>query len=580
MRMTSTAAAIPLALALWAGNAVSQAPDRSREDAAPPAEAGEAAEPERLFFDRTDVNVVNIEAYVTDKKGEPVAGLTRDDFEIYENGRPMEVTNFYAVAGGRPAAGADPPAELPEGAEPVHPGRLDLIPVPEEHRLHLIIYVDNYNLRPATRNRVLHRMHGFLREELGREDRIMVVSYDRSLHVRAPFTTDRLAVAGALEQLEGLSGIAVLRDSERYKALSEIEDSRSAVEAMQHARFFAESVYTETRFTLRALSDHVGALSGLVGRKAILYVSDGLPLYPAEDVFLQVDELFRDGTGRVEVYNYDLTSDFRELVAKANAGGVTFYTLDASGLQTHDSISAEFGGTVQGGGRAFIDSVKTANLRAPLHLMADDTGGRSIIGTNAVEAGLERVASDFDNYYSLGYQPGHQGDGRYYKVEVKVRGKGLKVRHRSGYRDRTNEARLTDGSIASLLFGFEPNPLGVRLHFGSSSPTGDGNYHLPLSVRLPLGNLTLAPVEEAWVGRLQVSVVVRDEQGRISPVRQQEPLTVRIPAAEIDRARQQYFTYDLTLAVRRGHVDVAVGVRDEIGAEISFLRENVRVSEG
>lgn len=575
MRRT-TAAALPLTLVLLAAAAVSQMPPEE----APPESVpqGDAAEPSSLFFDRTEVNVVNVEVYVTDKKGDPVAGLTRGDFEIFENGQPMEVTNFYAVAGGRPAAGSTP-AALPERTQPALPGRLEPIPVPAEHRLHLIIYIDNFNLRPSNRNRVLHRMHRFLREDLDREDQVMVVSYDRSLHVRVPFTTDRLAIANALEGLEEVSGIAVLRDSERRKVYEEVEASDNSFEALQHARFFADSVYTETRFTLQALSDHVSALSGLVGRKAILHVSDGLPLHPAEDVFLHVDERFNDKSGQLEVYNYDLTPDFRELVARANAGGVTFYTLDAGGLEAHDSISAEFGGTVQGGGRAFIDSVRSANLQAPLHILADDTGGRAITNTNAVEAGLSQVATDFDNYYSLGYQPGHQGDGRYYKVDVKVRRKGLVVRHRTGYRDKTTEARLTDGSIASLLFGFESNPLGAGLHFGTTVPAEEGSFHLPLAVRLPIGKLTLAPVEEAWVGRVQVSVVVMDDEGRISPVRQQEPLTVRIPAADVERARQQYFTYELTLAVRRGDVDVAVGIRDEIGTEISFLRRKVRVSQ-
>src|SRR5688500_9524003 len=49
------------------------------------------------FVDIVNVSVVNIDAYVTDKQGKVVTGLTKDDFQIFENGRPVEVSNFYAV---------------------------------------------------------------------------------------------------------------------------------------------------------------------------------------------------------------------------------------------------------------------------------------------------------------------------------------------------------------------------------------------------------------------------------------------------------------------------------------------------
>ncbi len=566
MRITHTTGALLAVLFLGASGTVS-----AQED------GGSAPEPSGVFFERTDVNVVNVEVYVVDRKGELVTGLGRDDFEVYEDGRPVEITNFYAMANGRPVGGGADGLEPLAGAATGAARRLEPIPIPEDQRLHLVIYVDNFHLRPADRNRVLRRMHRFLAEKLGAEDRVMVVSYDRSLHVRVPFTTDRQRVAAALDELQELSGIAVLRDAERRKTFEEIESSSSSFEALQHARSFAESTYTETSLTLRSLSDHVSALSGLVGRKAILHVSDGLPLRPGEDAFLYADDRFGDKLGRIEAYNYDLTERFRDIVTRANAGGVTFYTLDATGLRAHESISAEYGGTRQGGGTAFVDSVRSANLQAPLHILADDTGGRSITNTNAVEAGLERIAADFDNYYSLGYQAGHLGDGRYHKIKVKVRRKGLEVRHRRGYRDKTVESRLTDGSVASLRFGFESNPLAATLAFGPSTPREGGHYLLPMQIRMPLAELTLAPVEDAYVGRVKVAVVVQDEHGNVSPIRHQEPLNVRIPKADVERARKQYFTYDLTLAVRRGSLGVAVGLHDEIGFQMSFVREETRV---
>ena len=531
-------------------------------------------DPQGAFFDITNINVVNVEVYVTDKKGTPVTDLGPEDFEIFEDGRPLPITNFYAVAEGVPRGGgavdtlAEPALDLPAADLPTA--------VREDQRLHLVIYVDNFNLRPANRNRVLNRVNRFLREKLAREDLVMVVSHDRSLHIRQPFTTDKGAVAAALLELEELSGHAVNRDAERRSVLEDIESAEDPITALHYARSYADSVFTEMEFTLRALERQVDALSGLVGRKAFLYISDGIPLVVAEDVFIAVDEFHPRSSARIEAMSYSYSNRYREIVTKANAGGVTFYSLEAGGLQVHQSISAEYGGTASGGGLAYIDAIRSSNLQEPLYLLADDTGGSTIINTNAVEAGLSKVADDFRNYYSLGYMAPHNGDGRYYKVEVKVKRKGLQVRHRAGYRDKTSESRLTDGAIATLLFGTENNPLHTDIHFGPYK--ADGNHFLlPVEIKIPLSSLALAPREDAYFGRLKLAVVVMDAEGSISPVQQQEPVTIRIPQAEIELARDKHYSYALTLAVRRGPLRLAVGVRDEFSTETSFLRRTVKI---
>ena len=541
------------------------------------AQTEDSGDPEGLFFDVTNINVVNVEVYVTDRQGNRVTGLTPDDFEVFENGQPMEVTNFYAVANGRPQTSITPGSDAaPTASDRRDELRLSEIDIPEEQKLHLIIYVDNYNLHPATRNRTLARMHRFVSQSVRREDRVMVVSYDQSVRVRQPFTSDIDLATTALLDLEELAAGAVNRDADRLSYLEDIEEAEDARQAIQYARSFSDAVYTEMDFNLRGLEQQISALSGLPGRKAMLYVSDGIPSVVGEDLFLFVDEIFERSNARLEASAYDLTSRYREIVAKANANNITFYTLDAGGLQAHDSISAEYKGTRAGGSLIYVDSVRNANLQEPLHRLADDTGGQAITNTNAIEANLANVTEDFRNYYSLGYQAPHNGDGRYYRIEVKTKKKGLKVRHRNGYRDKTPEARLTDGSVATLYFGNETNPLGVDISF--SEPTADGrHYVVPMSLEIPLDKIALAPQEGFFIGRVKVSVVVMDEDGGVSPVQQQEPLNLRIPAAEIEMAREKKFFYDLGLAVRPGFSRIAIGIRDELSAEMSFLRKSINI---
>ena len=489
----------------------------------------------------------------------------------------MEITNFYAVAGGAPAPRIEV-AELDLPAEGTAP--LPYLPAPDDQRLNLVVYVDNFNLAPANRNRVLRRLKAFLYDAIDRDDRVMVVSHDRSLNIRQGFTADPDRALAALAELEAISGNPPDRQSERLRVLQDIEEANDPLRALSDARSHADYVYTEMQFTLRALRELIGPLSGLQGRKALLYVSDGLPMTAAEDLFIAVEDRFPRVGARAEAMSFDLLPEFRRLGAQANSSGVTFYTLDAGGAEFHSSLSAADPGTAQGGSRIAVDSIFNANMQEPLYMMADATGGLAVTNTNAVERSLDRVATDFDNYYSLGFPSPHGRDGRYYELTVKVNRPGAKVRYRRGYRDRSRETLMADGSLASLYFGYERNTIGAKLVFAPPSPREDGNYLVPLAVQVPLDKLTLVPQGGHHVGRFQVAFAVMDDQGEISPVQQGQPLSVQIPEADIERARRSHYTFETQLLMRSGASKVAVGIFDALADQASFVFEIVNIDAG
>ncbi|MCB1054197.1 MAG: VWA domain-containing protein [Acidobacteria bacterium] len=534
---------------------------------------GSEADSGQLFIDVVDVNVVNVDVYVSDKDGKPVLGLTKDDFEVFEDGREMNISNFYAVESGRPVQGAE---DLPK-FEPVPglPDRLQKVPVPEDQRLHLIVFIDHFNIRPFDRNRVMRELRQFLSSTLRPEDEVMLVSYTRSLKIEVPFTSDPRLVNGAMTKLEKNSGSATLADSERRDVLDDIDDSDSAYNAIAKARLYSESIANDMTFTINALKDFVASLAGLPGRKAILHVSDGLPMVPGEDVFHYIENKFPRSSALSEVFTYDQSRRFQELAALANANRVTFYTIDAGGLRTYGHIDAsEKGGPGRG---PFIDTVNVQNLQSPLQYMAKLTGGEAILNRNRVLPALQEVNDDFRNYYSLGYSPPHSGDGRLYNLKVEVKGKGLKLRYRENYRDKPLETRMADTTMAALNFGYQNNPLDARMEFGEAVPRPDDNlFTQSIDVRVPLSKLTLVPQAGTLEGRLRIWVSAVDEEGRTAPV-QQVPVPISIPVDQVDTARDQTFVYTLQLLMRAGNQRVAVGVRDDLGSDTSFLSRSVRV---
>ena len=525
------------------------------------------------FIDVVNVDIVNVDVYVTDRSGKAITGLTQDDFQILEDGRPVTITNFYAEqeevgAVQRPTLPAVP-GSAAAAAEAV----------PEEQRLYVVVFVDNFNIRPFNRNRVFARLRGWLNDNVRPEDRVMLASYNRSFKQRVPFTTDPRLVAGALIEMERETGYGTHRDSERRELISEIERAENINQVIGQVRTYASSYHNDVMVTIDAIKEFVSSLGGLPGRKAFLYVSDGIPQTPGEDLYFHLNDKFQQSSSvLMGAREFDATRRFTELANQANANRVTFYTIDAAGLRTMTAASAE---QQSAGASTFVDSQNIHNLQAPLLMLAEETGGRAIINTNDVGPALANISRDLRTYYSLGYQPSHQGDGRFHRIEVKLknRERGMQVRHRAGYRDKSTEQRMSDATMASLMFGELANPLGVGLEFGAMSRREDGNVLVPIHLVIPLDKVTMLPQQESHIARLKVFVAAADSDGGISPV-QSAQLPIAVPSGDLAAAKEKGWGYDVSLLMRPGQHRVSIGVRDELGGVSSYVSGSVFVRGG
>ncbi|NJL28920.1 MAG: VWA domain-containing protein [Thermoanaerobaculia bacterium] len=511
------------------------------------------------------------------QKGNRISGLKPSDFELTEDGKPVTITNFYAVEDGhRPGAAQAPTATqlpIPSAPTPVA-GELE---VPEEQQLHLIVYVDNFNLHPFTRNRTLGAVRTFLRSRLGRGDRVMLVTYDRSLHLRHPFTSDPELIASALYELEDITANAVHADSDRRSILEQIYEANDLASVEGRVSQYAESIFNDLSFSITALRDYVDMLAGLPGRKAILYVSDGLSMRAGEDVFYALEDRFRNSSVLMTIQRFDASRDFQQLTTLANANRVTFYTIDAAGLRTYTYMDVS-NQTPLGGAR--IDQIYFTNLQSPLLMLAEETGGMAIVNTNNVAPQLDRIADDFRSYYSLGYSPAQTGTGRYRRLDVKLKDakrNGWKVRHREGFRDKPVNARVSDTTLAALNFGYQSNPLGVRIEVAGMEPSEERDRSLvTLVLHIPIGKLSFLPQADQHRGRVRLFIAAKDTEGGVAPV-QEVAVPIDIPAAELERAQSQFYQYRMQLLMRTGSQVVAIGVRDDLAAVTSVIARGLTV---
>ena len=574
----------------------------------------ETAPGRERFFDRVDVNVVNVEVVVTDKEGNPVTGLARDDFALFVDGDPVEISNFFAIEAGEPAPWerpVEPTAAEPGSGEDDEGGDADEVapetvsepspaPPPEERRLHLVVYVDQLNITPGSRNRVLDGLELFLEERLTAGDRVMVVSSYPAFRVVQGFTEDRQKVLDAVRDVRERSASSLFM--ERRVILNQLSraadagDDPLALDTLRSTTLSSIRQYTlrasqEIGMEIDKLRGLVGSFAGLPGRKAVLHVSDGIPSRPGEGLFALWESVFAptgeglagDYRGRVvETALDDLAPRIQELVRDANAHNVTFHTLEAGGRDDF-GIHAESRGITSTGNRfggPEVAAIVQANEQSSLQRLAGGTGGVPILNANRPWVNLEQMADTFDTWYSLGFIPAEERAGKYHRLEVKVRRPGLRVRHREGYKEQTTEERIENATVAALLLGRWRNPMRAYLEVGEPQKKGKRRYEVPVAVKIPLDRVTLLPGPSSHRGLLRVRVAFQGSAGTGFGVGDELKVPIEIPDERLEEARGQHFTVTVHLELDPGLHRLAVGVWDEVAAEASYLPYDVMVEKG
>ncbi len=542
--------------------------------------------PTPRFVDVVDVEVVNVEVFVTDRDGRPIVGLTRDDFVLLEDGEPVPITNFYAATGVRPAA---PGTAEAEGAP------ADTALPPETQRLHLLVHLDQDSIRPFGRKELFAELRRFLTTGLGAGARVMLVTHEGVPQVRQPFTDDMDQVVAAVDRLEVTAGGVAATDAEasmlqRVMASAPppgstaddfaIEDARSILQQIQS---HAGAVRERTRARLSALRAFLAAVAGVPGRKAVLYVGEGLQTRPAEALFqeweLRFPELARSlhFNAGLETNRYAVGDELGLLIDQANASRITFYTLDTAEHRSFSRLSAE----VRDSGGDLPGLVPAgANREDSLVQLAAGTGGVHALAAGAAAAGgFATLARDLDSYYSLGFEPSSADDERDHRLEVEVARQGARVRFRDSYRPRGAEQRVRDAVTAAVHFGGGDNPLAVEAAVETARPGPDGGFEVPLVVKVPIGNLALLPSESIHEATVGVYLVVRDARGMVSRI-QRHDFPVRIPNDRLLTALGQVAAFTFNLVMDPGPQRVAVGVRDQLAAQTSIVTLDLDIGNG
>ncbi len=390
----------------------------------PPAQTAAPPTPEVTF--KVEVNYVEQDVRVVDRNGNFVRGLTQEDFQVLEDGRPQKVQTFGLVD--IPNTRPRKPLYLDPGAPPIE-SDVAVNKQVLDGRLYLVV-LDDYHVAPLRSQNVKNLARRFVLEKLGPDDQAAVVVTSGQLRASQDFTQNRRLLLEAIDNFVGqkLPSSAVLRNEKMSRAMDAkgqpTDDAGDPITVDATNRFVADDLATERTFqvrqslnSLRSIVEWMSAIQGR--RKALIYISEGVD-YNLYDIFTGGDP---------SIFNFEnfnlVQSETWDTISAASRSNVQIYPVDPRGLTAMGQENIEIGGLAAGayglGPKQLEQELMTS--QANLRQLAEETGGVAFVGSNNFDAAFDRIVQENSSYYVLGYySTNDRRDGKMRNITVRVAG--------------------------------------------------------------------------------------------------------------------------------------------------------------
>ena len=526
---------------------------------------------------KISTNLIQVDVTVTDSKGNIVKDLNAEDFEIYENGKKQDITNFSFISAGSRSTQQIAEKTTDKTGVPLPPKRVR----PEQVRRTIALVVDDLTLSFESTHFVRRALKKFVDEQMEDGDLVAIIRTGAGIGALQQFTTDKRLLYAAIEKVKwnmtgsgGIGAFAPIESNLQNQTASGEEDSEEEEEerdSLAELNEFRESVFATG--TLGAINFIVRGMKDLPGRKSVMLLSDGFSL------FTQTTDGFRDSS---RVYD-----SLRRLVDLANRSSVVVYTMDARGLVVTGITAAD---DVSGLSPQQIESQisqrrdKIFNTQEGLTYLARQTGGFPILNNNDISRGIRRVLDD-QSYYLIGYQPDAEtfdpAKRRFNSLEIKVKRKDVKVRYRSGFFGISDEniqrpANLTPmqqlESALTSPFGVSDINLSLNTMFAA-----DTKYNSALSsfLYIDLKDLKFSDSAEGKKAVFDVIAVSFGDNGAVVD-QISKTYTINVKEEVFKEMLKENFVYFFTFPVKKpGAYQMRVAIRDhgseKLGSASQFI---------
>jgi VWFA-related protein len=496
---------------------------------------------------RATTRLVQISVVVQDKKGNPVTGLTQEDFSILDQGKPQKIAFFSSVV---PLPNS-PPQSLPPN---VFTNRFDL--KGQEPGAVSVVLFDALNTSTQDQSFVRQQILRVL-QTLKPHDHVALYALTNNLIIMHDFTEDASALVDAARHFTAHEIASFDKSNPDTFHVPELASDPSwaqfeaAVNAAQ-ARIAEQATLDRAETTaaaFQAIADHVATIPG---RKTLVWISGGIPR-----------EFGQFG-------HYDLGSSDSSPVAKKvkhaidalNGVNMAIYAIDAHGVALEPGMSPQSRGGLDSQFHAILPSEQ--NMRETFTMLADTTGGRAYFGNNDVGQLVKRALDDGRDAYTVGYYPDHgTWDGRFREIKVKVKPEGVQLRYRKGYYafasqpedDKTVKADLNDAAISPL----DSTTLGMIV---SGKTVGEISARkIELHVGLDPKQMLFENTQDKRKGSVDLFFVQRDASGKMLAAEKQH-VELNFPEKQYEYLSRTAMVLDRHLTAEPQASEIRIVVRD------------------
>jgi VWFA-related protein len=436
---------------------------------------------------RTGTQLVVLDVVVTDSKQNPVHNLSASDFTVFEDNTTQRIKSFEEHTTTN-AAKSEPPLVLPPGNFTNYTNVAAGAPLN-------ILLLDTLNTPNDAQTFVRNQIRLFLKKS---PPNVPLAIFGLSTHLwlLQPFTADPRLLQAAIDhktpKTSPLMDNATTGDKSDTLALEMMEAHTPLIIVRRTQQFEAEqssdNLQLRTRYTLNALNQMARYLSGLPGRKNLIWFSGSFPIsILPDDNLLNPFEITADSSDKFR-QTTALLANSQVAVYPIDARGLagpSVYSVESTGVQYDPKLDPNQGRNQDVFTKHLNDSIReNADENSTMLQMAERTGGHAYIDTNGLADAVARSIEAGSNYYTLTYVPTDTvNDGKFRRIQLKLRRDGYMLAYRRGY--YADAPKTSDGDKPSLaavsttgftkLTSLVPVPVADPMHntmvFGSPVPT-------------------------------------------------------------------------------------------------------------
>ncbi|MEN6561084.1 MAG: VWA domain-containing protein [Acidobacteriota bacterium] len=436
-----------------------------------------------------------VPVHVTDKKGNPILDLTREEFTVADNGQPVTITEFerHALSPAAAAGGGD--AGPGAAVEPAPASSPAVRPAARKFFLFFDFAYNNVRGILKARTAALH----FLDTAVRAEDEVAVLTYSAvgGLAFHEYLTPDHAKVRRVVEKIghADVKGRATEIEDSYWRLVQESGGSFALGFKAESEANRQESRGMALQY-MQKMAALARALRLVDGEKSFILFSTGIPNsliygYASGNVFNRSDVGRASGDDALRRQNEAMYREF-------GASGCSFYAFDTRESAKEAALFTYDEETFAMGSRAMTTAIdptfifkddKATGLNS-LKRFSDLTGGKFYSNINMYEKNIGQVGDLTGTYYVLGYSVNEQWNGQFHEVKVEVRRKGCEVRAQTGYFDPKPYAQYSDLEKQIHLFDLALNErsfsrLPVSVPMTALASAAEGVSRLALLARLP-----------------------------------------------------------------------------------------------